>query len=355
MQIVRAIGVLEPGGAQLSALRLSRALREHGIDSRLLAGDATPAGLELARAHGFDVEHYSETGDLQWAPCPEFAEWLGDRLGDAQLVHGHMFGAWWAAACAAPPGIPVVASEHNALCWPRRCHDAEAAAASARVRCFFGHGPEARAWAARIGIRGDLIVHGESAIDGLGAAPLSDLAAPRITFAGRLHPEKGADVLIEALALIADPPVTYVLGDGEHRAVLEHLVARHGLEEVVRFAGWHAEPERIIAGATVHVVPSRREAWCQSAVLAMGLGVPVVATTVEGLPLTLAAGRGALVEPDDPRALASAIAAVLAGRCEADLAGARAYARRFTPERVAARYASTYRTLAGDASAQHAA
>ena len=52
---MRAIGVLEPGGPQLSALRLSRALREHGIETAIVAGDASPAGLDLARAHGFEV------------------------------------------------------------------------------------------------------------------------------------------------------------------------------------------------------------------------------------------------------------------------------------------------------------
>ena len=79
----------------------------------------------------------------------------------------------------------------------------------------------------------------------------------------------------------------------------------------------------------------------------MGLGVPVVGTAVEGLPETLANGRGVLVAPDEPRALAAAIGAVLAGLCESDLAGARAYAQRFTPDRIASRYASVYRALAG--------
>jgi glycosyltransferase involved in cell wall biosynthesis len=74
--------------------------------------------------------------------------------------------------------------------------------------------------------------------------------------------------------------------------------------------------------------------------------VPVVGTAVEGLPDTLADGRGVVVAPEDPRALASAIGAVLAGLCEADLDGARAYARRFGADRIAARYASVYRALA---------
>jgi glycosyltransferase involved in cell wall biosynthesis len=115
----------------------------------------------------------------------------------------------------------------------------------------------------------------------------------------------------------------------------------------VRFSGWQARPQRFMAGATLHVVPSRRESWSQSAMLAMGLGVPVVATAVDGMPQLLGGGRGTLVAPDDPRALARAIAAHLAGRGAADLAAARAHALRFTPERVAARYAAVYRALAG--------
>jgi glycosyltransferase involved in cell wall biosynthesis len=347
VQVVRAIGMLEPGGAQLSALRLSRALRAHGIETRVLAGDATPAGLDLARAHGFEVEHFAEVRGLQWEPCDEFAAWLHERCIGADLVHGHMFGAWWAAALAAPPDVPVVASEHNAMIWPRTRHDDAAANMAGRLGCFFGHGPETRAWAARIGVPGDRIVAGESAIQGLDGRPQADLPTPRITFAGRFAPDKGPDVLVEALGMLADPPATFLLGDGEMRPALEHQVAGLGLQDVVRFSGWQAQPERFVAGAAVHVVPSRQDAWSQSAVLAMGLGVPVVATAVEGLPETLANGRGVLVAPEEPRALAAAVGAVLAGLCEADIAAARAYAQRFTPDRIASRYASVYRALAG--------
>jgi glycosyltransferase involved in cell wall biosynthesis len=339
--------MLEPGGAQLSALRLGRALKALGIDTTLLAGDATPGGIEVARAHGFEVEHFSEVRGLQWEPCPAFADWLAPRLKGADLVHGHMFGAWWAAARAAPPGVPVVASEHNAMTWPRTAHDDEAAAVASRLDCFFAHGPAARTWAARIGVPGDRIIAGESVIDGLDARPRADLPSPRITYAGRLAADKGPDVLVEALGLLEDPPPAFLLGDGELRASLEHQVAELGLGDVVRFSGWQPYPERFVAGASVHVVPSRQDAWSQSAVLAMGLGVPVVGTAVEGLPDTLGGGRGVLVPPEDPRALAGAIGAVLVGLCESDLDAARVYARRFRAERIAARYASVYRALAG--------
>ena len=345
MLVARVIGVLEPGGAQLSALRLSTALREHGIQTRFLAGDATPAGLDLARAHGFEVESLASADGLQWEPSETFARWLAPRLADVDLVHAHMFGAWWAAAHAARPAVPLVASEHNALTWPGAAHDEEAREAAPRVARFFAHGPAAHAWALSIGVRPERLEQGESPMTGFDIAPLPGLPVPRITFTGRFRADKAPDVLIEALGVMSDPPPVYVLGDGELRPLVERRVAELGLERVVRFCGWVHDPGRWVAGASVHVVPSREEAWSQSAVQAMGLGVPVIGTAVEGLPATLAEGRGILVPPEDPPALAAAIADVLAGRRRPDLAAARAYARRFSPERIAERYAGVYRDL----------
>src|SRR5918996_350087 len=56
MRVARVIAVLEPGGAQLGALRLSLALRAHGIESRWLAGHATREGIALFRTAGVNVE-----------------------------------------------------------------------------------------------------------------------------------------------------------------------------------------------------------------------------------------------------------------------------------------------------------
>ena len=108
--------------------------------------------------------------------------------------------------------------------------------------------------------------------------------------------------------------------------------------------GWSYEPARYIAGASVHVVPSREESWSQSAVLALGLGVPVVGTEVDGLARTLGEGRGVLVPPEDPHALAGALSRVLGGE-RPDPAPGRAYARQFTPAAAAAAYARAYRQL----------
>ena len=345
LTIARVIGVLEPGGAQLSALRLSTALRSDGFVTRLYAGDATAEGIALAASFDVPVETFARHAHLQWVPSTDFADWLRPRLAGVDLVHAHMFGAWWAAAAAMPDGVPLVASEHNAMTWPHGDHLTHARAAAPRIAAFFTHGPAARAFADSLGVPAGRLFEGRSIVGGLEARPLPGLPSPRVTFAGRLHPEKGPDVLLEALALLADPPATLLLGDGPLRASLTARSRELGLADRVRLPGWVPSPGPYIAGASVHVVPSREEAWSQSAVLALGLRVPVVGTTVEGLPATLAQGRGVLVPSEDPEALAHAIDELLHGRGVPELASGRGYAQRFTPEQVSPYYADTYRRL----------
>ena len=109
--------------------------------------------------------------------------------------------------------------------------------------------------------------------------------------------------------------------------------------------GWVYEPARYVAGSSVHVLPSREEAWPQSALVAFGLGVPVVGADVEGLTIMLGEGRGVLVPPEDPLALATALGRVLAGERPPPEPG-RAFAAPYAADLVAERYAGVYLNLA---------
>ncbi|MBA2389335.1 MAG: glycosyltransferase [Geodermatophilaceae bacterium] len=351
MDVVRVIGVLEEGGGQLSALRLSRGLRAHGIDTvRLLAGDATVGGVALARRYGVEVETFVDPRSgqhlaLQWRYSADFADWLAPRLAGADLVHAHMAGAWMAAATVVGRGVPLVASEHNAVTWP--CGDlaGPAEAAATRIDAFFAHGPAARDFARSLGLSKAVLHEGCSAVEGLDATPLPGLSTPRLTYTGRLHWEKGPDILLEALALLRTPVCAYLIGNGPAAGHLAAQVRALGLSDSVHLIGWSPEPAAYVAGAAVHVVPSREEAWSQSAVVGLGLGVPVIGTAVEGLPLTLGEGRGVLVPAEDPPALARAIQAALDGPSRPDPAPGRAYARQFTVQAVAASYAAVYESV----------
>ncbi len=346
MQVVRILAKLEPGGAQLGALRITRELERLGTRGRVLAGEATAGGVALSEREGVDVEIWGGESGLQYATSDRFARWLEPRVQGADLVHAHMFGGWWAAARALrdTPATLLVASEHNRLAWPGRPPGGELRGDLERADLFFAHGQQAHAAILAAGLAPERLAEGRSPIAGLCARPHPDLATPRIVYSGRLHPEKGPDLLVEALALLPEPPVTLMLGDGPMAAPLRERIRALGLEGVVRMLGWVDDPAPYVAGATVQAVPSREEAWSQSAVLAMGLAVPVVGTDIPGLAHTLGEGRGQLVAAGDPGALAEGLRAVLAGR-RTDPSPGMAYARRFAVADVAGYYLAAYRQL----------
>lgn len=339
------VAKLDRGGAQLSLLRVARSLAPRGVETRLLAGHASSEGVALAREHGLEPEVYGRAGNLQWLPDPGFAEWLAPRLADADVVHAHMFGGWWAAARAVADGQPLIASEHNAYHWPGRSHGRELRSALRRVDRFFAHGPGARATVLASGLAAERVRPGVSPVAGMGAAPASGLPAGRVVYAGRFDPDKGPDVLLDALARMRARPPVVMLGAGRLEAELRAQRAALGLQNRVAMPGWTNDPAPTIAGAAVLVIPSRDESFSQTAVLGMGLGVPVIGTDVDGFPATLGDGRGVIVAPDAPDALAAAIDAVLDGRTRVDLEGARRFARQFDPERVAGEYEQTYRGM----------
>lgn len=344
MVVARVIAKLDPGGAQLSMLRVMRELRRLGIASVLYCGWATPAGIELAREYGAEPEIWGEGGDLQWVPEPRFGAWLDRRLATADVVHAHMFGAWWAAARAVPAGTPLVASEHNQYLWPGRPRTVEMREALGRVDVFFAHGPGARDTVIAHGLAPKRVHEGISPVVGTQAREAPGLPSPRIVFAGRLDPDKGPDILVEALRLLRDPPPTLIIGDGRLRAALQRRVRELDLAERVRFTGWVADPGPYIAGATVLAIPSRDEAFSQTAIIGLAHGVPVIGTEVDGFPETLGGGRGILVAPEDPPALAAALECVLSGELPRPRP-LRGLAERYAPVRVAAIYERTYRLL----------
>ena len=131
-----------------------------------------------------------------------------------------------------------------------------------------------------------------------------------VLFVGRLVPQKGADVLIRAMAGLdtAAGPLT-LLGDGPERGRLAALAAAEGVEVAMPGAAGREAVAEAMRHAAVVVVPSTyQEPLGLVAIEAMAAGAIVVASAVGGLTESVADGvTGFLVEPGDPTVLAAVI------------------------------------------------
>jgi len=129
---------------------------------------------------------------------------------------------------------------------------------------------------------------------------------------GRLVPIKGFDLLVAALPdVLARVPSTQVVlvGDGAERAALQARAAALGVGDRLRITGAVTDVTVYLAAADVLVAPSRNEGMGRVLVEALALGVPVVGTAVGGIPDVIVDGEcGVLVPPEDPPALAEALA-----------------------------------------------
>ena len=166
---------------------------------------------------------------------------------------------------------------------------------------------------------------------------------------GRLSPEKGADIFLEALGVLAaGAPFAAFVGDGPAAASLRSRAAALGLEDRVRWCSRVDGAAALLPAFDAFVLSSRTEGTPIVLFEAMAAGVPVIATRVGGVPDVVSPVEALVVEPDNPAALAQALRATLADRGGA---AARAAAARTRLEREFAvgpwleRYEALYRDV----------
>jgi len=136
-------------------------------------------------------------------------------------------------------------------------------------------------------------------------------SVPLIFTAGRLHENKGFDVLIKAIARL-DDVCLWVAGEGPLKEDLDKLVADLNLGARVRFLGWREDINALLSSADLFVCPSRHEPLGNVILEAWAQNTPIIATAAQGPKKLIVEGENGLLVPiDDHSLLAEKISSLI--------------------------------------------
>jgi glycosyltransferase involved in cell wall biosynthesis len=341
------------GGSERHLLTLLPGLARLGLDLHFVGlddpgWDVEPFYAELGRS-GVPVSRLPAPRDLD----PRLARSLRRELVrlEPDLVHTHLVHAdVYGALAALGSGAALISTKHNDdrfRTGPFRFAERVLTRRAARVIAITES--LRRFTVDEVGLPANKVEVVHYGLDSLPEpwGPDPEVALPDkarvLLCVGRLVPQKGVDVAVQALSLVRQhhpDAVLVVLGDGPERAALTgagvYLPGRSG-----DVAAWYRRAELL-----VH--PARWEGFGLALLEAMLAGKPVVASAVSAIPEIVVDGEtGVLVPPDDPPRLSSAVLELLddpdraasygrAGRlrARAEFSGAR------MAERTAAVYAA---------------
>jgi len=284
--------------------------------------------LPLLGAHGVEVRHLPLPGEF---PFPDDAalEAAGEALADSPadeiaLIDGLAYGAL-PERIIARIAAPIVALVHHPLGLETGLSPADSARLIETERRALAHARWVIATSETTAetLRRDFAVTaGRLSV----AAPGTERASrasgggdvPHLLSVGAVVPRKGFDVLVAALAELADRPWRCTIAgsldrDAATADALRAQIDRLGLSERITLTGAldPAPLDSVYRSADIFVLPSRYEGYGMVFTEAMARGLPIVACAAGAVPATVPREAGMLVPPDDTAALADALQTLL--------------------------------------------
>jgi glycosyltransferase involved in cell wall biosynthesis len=313
-------------GSEGHLLALLPALRERGIDARVLGLDVpgTDAPRFYEELDRLGVPHRSVRCGLDVSPRLARDVIRAVRAERPDLLHTHLVhGDVYGSIAARATGTPFVSTRHNDdryLLGPFRYVDRAFARRAGRLIAI---SDAVRDFLARAGHDPRKLTTIHYGLDELPAAPSSPTPAeagipadaPLALAVGRLIEQKDHATLLRAFAVVREqhPQARLaILGSGPLEAETRALAASLGLADAVALPG-RTDIRDWLLRADVFVHTSRWEGFGIVLLEAMLAGLPVVATRVSAVPEIVADGvTGALVPPGDAEIVARELAALLA-------------------------------------------
>lgn len=311
------------GGAERCLTELAIGLQNRGDTVRVASIGTLPTGkqatlVQRLQDHGIAVESAGCDSTLQ---AFKAYQWLKNwfRVGQPDVVQTMLFHANVLGTFAArSAGVPVcigglrVAEKHTArlLIEKQAIRRMDAVVCVSRSVERFAHDVFGRSLPPThvIGNAVDVdLIDQTAAVDWTSFGWPGD--AQVLLFVGRLHHQKGLDVLVTAIEPLlggsADTPAMRCLlvGDGPQRDELSDVAKRLGPARF-KLAGWRGDSLALIKDCRLLVLPSRYEGMPNVILEAMAAGKPVAATAVQGLAELLGDVAGPQTcLPEDPTAL----------------------------------------------------
>ena len=335
-RLLQAMAGAEHGGAEAFFERLALALERAGVEQRAVIR-RNPRRAGLLRAGGLAVTELAFGGLLDFSTRPGLRRAIADFR--PQVVLTWMNRATRMCPISGPGSDGFVhvgrLGGYYDLRNYRHCHH------------LIGNTQDICRWIVAQGWSGERVHYvpnfvSEDVAEPMPRARLATPAGmPLALTLGRLHPNKGFDVLIRALASLPALHL-WIAGEGPLEAELKALAEQSGVAGRVRFLGWRDDVPALFAAADLFICPSRHEPLGNVVIEAWAQGLPVIAAAAQG-PRELIEDEcnGLLVPIDDSAALAAAVNRLLGDPAAAAALGARgrrAYESRFTESAVVARY-----------------
>lgn len=380
MQIFHVITSLDPsaGGPTTALIGMASAQARAGLGVSVLTtwrqGQSPEMGQGLEQAGVKLTQVGPVTGALR--RHPDLAKQLDRLVSEADVVHIHS--VWeepqhLAARAAKNQGKPYLITPHGMLDpwslaqkkWKKRLYMAWRLRRDLNQASALHFTTEAERDACRaLGLKppGVVIPLGISWNEFESLPPRDALRRqyPQIgnrsilVFLGRIHPGKGVEYLVPALAQTQTKPVLVIVGPDSNgfRSTIEAMVDQAGVKDRVIFTGMLKGPDRVeaLAGADLFALPSDHENFGMSVVESLAAGTPVIVSNEVALSTEVMSGKVGSVVRRDSKSIAAAIDSWLVD--ESELAKVRDRCRTFARERfdwtlIAKRWVNYYGELAG--------